>query len=260
MYYVSNRLKTAVNPRDIADRMQYRPEILEFHLVEEDLYNRKKELIDAIAYIQSQGVRVYLHHPMKLGNQTLDIISNYPEVRAFYRESCHILFELCSMYDIKCVLHCNYAQSDNSIQISDGITSLVKKEIENILTYGRDKFLWEDSIDGTFSFKNPQLFTHIIQPLHLPLVQDISHSFIALSGDNEKLLSVTKMIAPYVQYMHLVDSFGQSHDGLPLGKGLIQWDKIKQFTYGKDFIFEISLENVHNCSPMIQSANFYNSL
>ncbi|PGK51614.1 hypothetical protein CN918_27870 [Priestia megaterium] len=260
MYQVLNRLKTAVNQLDITDRMQYQPEILEFHLVEDDLYGQQKELAEAISYVQSKGTKVYLHHPMKTGNRTLDIISNYPDVRAFYQESCRILHEICSKNHIKCVLHCNYAQSDNSIHISHENTVKVKHEIESILTYGKHTFLWEDSINGTFSFKNPHLFSRIIQPLQLPLVQDVSHSFIALSGNNEKLLAITKQISPFVQYMHLVDSLGQSHDGLPLGEGLIHWNNIKPHTLHKDFIFEISLDNVHDCRPMIQSCAFYNSI
>jgi len=261
IHTVGNRVKTAVEEKQIQDRLQYQPEVLEFHLVEQDLYGeRKKKLQEAIEFVQSFGTKVYLHHPMKTGSHYLDIISYHPEVRSFYEESCRILHELCETYNIRCVLHCNYATSDKSIDIHTKNTTEVKKEIQNILSFSKQSFLWEDSITGVFSYKNPDLIEQVIKPLQLPLIQDISHSFIALEGDNERLLDVTSQISSYVQYLHVVDSMGKHHDSLVLGKGNIDWHTIKPFTVGKDFIFEINCENMLDCSPMIQSASFYNNI
>lgn len=261
IHKVGNRVKSAVIEKQIQDRLQYQPEVFEFHLVESDLYGEKrKELQEAIRHVQSQGAKVYLHHPMKTGSHYLDIISYHPEVRSFYTESSRILHEICAEHHIRCVVHCNYATSDKSIEINSENSQEVKKEIEKILSFGRNSFLWEDSITGVFSYKNPELIDTVIRPLALPLVQDISHSFIALEGDNKKLLDVTSTISPFVEYLHVVDSMGEHHDSLILGEGKIDWHNIKPFTVGKDFIFEINCDNMLDCTPMIQSATFYNNI
>ena len=53
-----------------------------------------------------------------------------------------------------------------------------------------------------------------------------------------------------------------SHDSLPLGRGKIDWTMVKSYVKNKDFIFEIDLKasNYLDCSPMIESAKYYNRI
>ncbi len=62
----------------------------------------------------------------------------------------------------------------------------------------------------------------------------------------------------YAKYFHVVDSMGKTHDGLPLGRGRIDWSMVKPYVYNKPFIFEIGLKEPHNdCTPMIESAEYF---
>lgn len=260
-YTVQNRLKTALDERQLENRLQYQPEIIEFHLTEETLFGDKRAYLEhTIERLQRMGIKVYLHHPMRHGGIPLDIISSIPGIREFYQLSCRILHEICLTHSIKCVVHSHYMESDTSSILTDSNILNVKDEIEAILEYAESSFLWEDSCGGVFSYENDSLFETIIKPLNLNLVQDISHSFISLKGDNQKLLSITKIIAPYVKYLHVVDSQGLHHDSLPLGKGRIDWNSLKPFTVHKDFIFEVSGKNHYDCSAMVESADYYNSI
>jgi len=250
------RLKTDTKEICIKNRLKYKPEIIEFHLEEHDL--KDIELLEGkIEQVKKAGAKVYLHHPMRVNGKFLDIISRDEEVKNYYDWSSKILGELCEIHDIHCVVHGNYADSDSSV-INEENTEKVKYRIQQILTLkGSDKFLWENSVTGVFSNKNEQLIDKIVSPLNLPLAVDISHTFISLKGNNEKLEKILIETKPYAKYYHVVDSLGESHDSLPLGKGKIDWEMVKPYIKDCPFIFEIGLVPPYDdCTPMIESANY----
>jgi sugar phosphate isomerase/epimerase len=255
------RLKTAMNPDQIQNRLKYNPEIIEFHLEEEDLY-QPEHIITNIQLLKSKGIRVYLHHPMKYKGQYLDIISSSREMRDFYNWSCELLAFICKQERIKCVIHCHYQYSESSNYTDLPKRREMSRRIEEILRICNESFLWEDTTRGIFSAQNPYLLSEIVKPLKLPLNIDISHSFIALHGDNAALEQHLEDYYHFAEYFHLVDSKGIVHDSLPLGKGSIDWRTVKSYVGDTDFIFEIDLKNSDymDCTPMIESANYYNSI
>jgi sugar phosphate isomerase/epimerase len=255
------RLKTALHPKQVENRMKYRPEIVELHLNEEDLY-QPEDIISVIKVFQSKGTTVYLHHPAKYKGKYLDIISSDKEMRDYYDWSCRELVMICQQEKVKCVVHCHYAQSESSYYNDHSTRVQLRKRLEGILPICEDSFLWEDTIKGIFSAQNPYLFQEIIEPLNLPLNIDVSHSFIALRGDNDRLKRHLDSAHPFARYYHLVDSNGEYHDALPLGKGKIDWNMVKSYVQDTDFIFEIDLKafDYLDCTPMIESARYYNKL
>lgn len=255
------RLKSALQPQQLQDRLQYHPEIIEFHLTEKDLVS-PGALITYIRECKSKGIRVYLHHPSKYKGQYLDIISESKEMRDYYDWSCKVLADICKQEQIKCIVHCHYAKSESSQYHPPAKRTEMRKRVEEILQFSDDSFLWEDTIQGIFSAENPFLLSEIVKPLHLPLNIDISHSFIALKGDNHKLQRHLETYYSFANYYHLVDSNGVQHDSLPLGEGRINWKMVKPYVKDKDFIFEMDLKdsNYVDCSPMIESVKFFNSL
>ncbi|WP_281884953.1 TIM barrel protein [Paenibacillus sp. YYML68] len=254
------RLKTNLKPSNIADRLQYNPSIIEFYLGETDLL--QPELIrERIRELQSKGIRVYLHHPPKVQGKRLDILSRDEEVRTFYHRSSEQLAMLCHEEDVRCVIHAHYSHTESSGRVGPSETRRMRDEIRSILEYGRDVFLWEDTIEGLFAYANPYLMEELVVPLNLPLNVDVSHTFISFRGDNDKLRQTLEQTHPYAQYYHLVDSFGLVHDSLPLGEGLIDWAMVKPYVADRDFIFEVGLAGDHSdCTPMIRSAEFFRSI
>ncbi|WP_428909744.1 TIM barrel protein [Niallia sp. Krafla_26] len=255
------RLKAALDWDQIEDRLKYNPEILELHVKEENLY-RPEEVVEVIRKVKGKGVKVYLHHPSRFKGQYMDIISSSREVRDYYDWSCKELAAICKQEQVKCVVHCHYAQSESSHFMDRDSRIKVRKRLETILSICGESFLWEDTTQGIFSAENPFLLEEIVKPLQLPLNIDISHAFIALKGDNEKLKHHLDQYSPYAQYYHLVDSNGEYHDALPLGKGKIDWLMVKSYIQNTDFIFEIDLKpsKYLDCTPMIESAKYYNQL
>ncbi len=253
------RLKSSLDRASLDNRLQYDPEIIELYLRTDDL--QQESLIrERIRELKQLGIRVYLHHPSRYAGKYLDIMSKEPGMYQFYRESTQQLVRICQEEGSKCVIHANYLHSDND-EISRERTIALRQEIDEILTYGRDVLLWEDSTEGLFCYTNPYLIDEVIVPLNLPVNVDVSHTFISFRGDNDRLREVLERTAPYAVYYHLVDSMGQFHDSLPLGQGLIDWKMVKSFVQGKEYIFEINLEGGHiDCTPMVESARYFDNL
>lgn len=250
------RLKGSLDQQSLDNRLCYDPEIMEFYLSAADLQH--PELIRArIRELKARGVIVYLHHPSRYQNTFLDIMTTNSELRQFYHDSTRQLVQICKEEGAKCVLHAHYVRSENA-EVSRERTIALREEIAKILEYGREEIVWEDSTEGLFCYSNPYLIDDLIIPLALPLNVDVSHTFIAFRGDNHKLREVLERTAPYATYYHLVDSMGLVHDSLPLGEGLIDWQMVKPFVEGKEYIFEINLVGDHSdCTPMVESAKYF---
>jgi sugar phosphate isomerase/epimerase len=246
-------LKCSYEPEQLYDRLRYKPDIIELHLHEDDLFKDKRnQLENTISMLLNLGYDVYLHHPTKYNGRYLNIIHEQKEDYLFYHLSTRILAEICLTHSIKCIIHPHYLPSATSSINSENNEKMVN-EMNQILTYGKDVFLWENSIHGLFTAENTNWFEEIVKPLHLPLAYDISHAFISFKGDNLLLLEQIKKLDSYIHYFHVVDSEGQKHDGLQLGTGLIQWEPILPFLMNRPYIYEIALKDKTNAVEMYES-------
>jgi sugar phosphate isomerase/epimerase len=257
MQYV--RLKCSTSLNAVNDRLSYQPEILEFYLTNEDLEDEAL-LLDRISYVQSKGTKVYLHHPMTYNGLPQDILDLDKKRRRYYLSSTEQLVRIGEQKGVKVIVHAHYADTVSSYHSTFANLVNMRIRIEDILSFGRNMILWENTIEGLFSYDNEKLIDHLIEPLNLPLVVDISHTFISFKGDNEKLAETLKRTYKYAHYYHVVDSNGKS-DGLSLGEGSIDFSMIYPYIANKDFIFEISLyPNFDDCTPMIRSVDYFNKL
>jgi sugar phosphate isomerase/epimerase len=150
------------------------------------------------------------------------------------------------------VIHPHYLQTPASTINKENKDKMVN-EINQILSYGKDVFLWENSIYGLFTAQNPNWLEEIVKPLNLPLAYDISHAFISFKGNNRLLLDQLEKLDSYIQYFHVVDSEGQKHDGLQLGAGRINWEPILPFLMSRPYIYEITLKDKTDAYEMYKS-------
>lgn len=259
-------LKCSTDRGQLEDRLVYRPQIVEIQLFERDIASPKL-IMETIKRLKENDVKVILHQPMKVNGKFLDILSNDLEVHHFYRRSCEILNEICYSEEIFCVVHPHYEIGDsgridtaNTMLLRDRSKDL-RNEIAGIRDITCDRFLWENSTTGIFSGENPYWLSEIVQPMNLPLCYDISHAFMSFGGDNDKLEKNIIDTFPFTFHYHVVDSEGSHvHDALSLGSGRIDWKRLKPYIIQRDFIFEIELPEYNDCTPMIQSATYFESL
>ncbi|QHE51727.1 TIM barrel protein [Pontibacillus sp. HMF3514] len=259
-------LKCSLDQAQIEDRLSYKPNILELQLFEADI-DDPEYIKNVIHDLHEKGVKVILHHPMKVNGKFLDILSEDKEVLEYYERSCRVLDEICYSEDIYCVVHPHYDDCDSGrIDPSNKKLMLdksneLKKALQKLRENTNDRFYFENAPVGIFSSMNPFWISHIIQPLNLPVCYDVSHSFMSLRGDNHKLEQDLKAAFPFTKHYHVVDSEGtEVHDALPLGNGGIVWGNLKPFIMQKNFIFEIDLPDYKDCTLMIDSAAYFESV
>ncbi|WP_251551549.1 sugar phosphate isomerase/epimerase family protein [Neobacillus muris] len=249
-------LKCSCQPEQLNDRLKYSPDIVELHLYEDDLFGAKRQQLEnTISMLTKKGIQVFLHHPTKYHGSYLNINHEREEDYLFYHLTSRILAEICLTYSIKCVIHPHYIVTDASA-VNKENTDKIVKEIQKIISYTGDVFLWENSINGVFTAQNPNWYDDVVKPLNLPLAYDISHAFISFKGDNDLLIKQIIQLDSHIQYFHVVDSEGKRHDGLPLGEGSIDWKPIIPYLLTRPYIYEIVLKDRTDASEMVESHNY----
>ncbi|RYM02213.1 hypothetical protein EWH99_11320 [Sporolactobacillus sp. THM7-7] len=145
-------------------------------------------------------------------------MSTNPEITDYYQWSCAFLSEICRQEQVRCVVHAHYSRTESSTACGRSASMKMKDRIERIIETNKDCFLWENT-RGLFSFTNPYFLSKIIQPLQLPLCFDVSHAFISVKGNNQKLLQIILRIHAYIHYYHIVDSAGTRHNAFLWERG-----------------------------------------
>jgi sugar phosphate isomerase/epimerase len=259
-------LKCSTEDSQFNDRLSQNPDIIEFHLIEEDLFGfNRKNLESKIKIAQDNGIIIYLHHPILFQKVWLNIIDDNSKFSSYYDLSTHILIEICTIYDIYCIIHPHYGLPGEDgyekidFRNSDNI-SKAKERIAYFESISNNRILWENSTVGYFSFENPDFFNDFVLDMKLSICFDISHAFISFKGDNTQLKEAIISTLPYTQYYHVVDSMGLEHDSLDLGTGNVDWTVLIPYIINKPYIFEINLKNLNFCNEMISSFRYLEKL
>nr|WP_198044841.1 sugar phosphate isomerase/epimerase [Lysinibacillus timonensis] len=254
-------LKGSTAPRQIENRLAQKGiDIYEFHLVEDDLFGKRlKELEFAIMKLKENGVKVYLHHPMRFQGIWLHINDETSITSDFYKLSTRILVDLCERYDCYVVVHWNYGILKNESvvehEISDkkSLLHTINRTIQFNEKYGKGRILWENGTKGIGAYRKDFILANLIVGTPLKLCFDISHAFISLNGDNNLLYKTIRMLQNNIHYYHVVDSKGKFHDSLVVGNGLIDFPRILPFILEQNYIYEIELANYLDCKEMLES-------
>ena len=78
-------LKASTDERQIRDRLQYHPDVFEFHLTEADFTaSGWQHFLKMVAWVQSQVPTVVFHHPMRFRGQRNELAMNPTKYPARY--------------------------------------------------------------------------------------------------------------------------------------------------------------------------------
>lgn len=231
-------LKGDIYPKQLFNRLSYKPDIIEFFLREEDILGPGRiRLEEAISFCQTLGIEVYLHFPMSYNGKDSSIILDDSENQAFYFFSLEVMAKIVKDYNIKCVVH--------PIRPDDSNLEESKLKLIELISYFMDKsdnlFLWENLTSG-FDLSDGSISDEVVHSLNPPLCFDVSHAFISNKGNNDELIRLLNKYKDKIEYFHVVDSMGEHHDSLELGKGKIDWERVKPFLKDKPYIYEIDLK------------------
>lgn len=260
-------LKAAADPEQLADRLQYRPQVFEFYTAAADFQPAAfKTLKAAVRFVQENSTaKIIIHHPMKYAGYHLDPLLDpelQPRAAEFLHASTDQLLDLAQELDVKILVHGGYGGETLIKQMPSlaAARATVLQRLTSLMHQADGHVMFENGVTPSFMYGDPQLDELIIQH-QLPLVCDLSHLFIGLHGDMALTMLALKRLAPLIQHYHLVDSLGQRHDSLPLGQGLIDWQRVLPVLNPRaTMIYEVPDERDATCGNMLRSYHYLRAL
>lgn len=253
-------LKGSIDDEQFLNRVKYQPDILEIHTFEEDFFGKRRLLLEErIKECEEKGIEVLLHHPIKYNGELNNIMDSRYEYSRYYDLSTRIMASILTEYGIKGVIHLMY-RGDVPKELTEEEYRKVRHRVKEYNRMSEGRFLWENSVK-TANLKEGDLLARLVKELDLNVCFDISHMYQALNGDNEKLIGKMAKYKPNIKHYHIVDSYGKVHDSLELGKGTIDWNRVKK-EINKDctYIYEIELEEYSDCKEQMNSWRYIKNI
>lgn len=263
-------LKAGAATEQLLDRLRYRPEFFEFYTQAADLEGEAfKKFKQAVTFVQRAVTpNVIIHHPMQYQGRHLDQLLDpvrQPEAYQFLQRSTDQLINLAYETGAKLLVHGGYGGQETQQLISEypslsAARETVFNRLDQLIAAGHGRVMIENGITPSFMYGDPQLDEQIIQH-QWPLVCDVSHVFIGLHGDMDLTALTLKRLRPLIQHYHLVDSMGQQHDSLPLGRGRVDWNRVLPLLNpGASMIYEVPDATDATCRNMLESYHYLRGL
>lgn len=263
-------LKGSSDRFQIDNRLQYQPAVYEFYTDTNDFTkDGYQHLYDAIQYIQSHGVhQIVIHHPMNYQGHHLDVVApekDYPQLYRFIETSTEQLIRLADEFNVQVLVHGGYAgpEVQHMVDLYPSVTAArqaVYQRLDRFQQAGGNHIMFENSIAPVFAYGDPQQEKEILSH-HYRLAFDTSHCFIKLHGSNKGLEKSLHHLGSSVVHYHLVDSMGQTHNSLPLGRGKIDWTRVLPLLNpAATSIYEIALKDPHDCHEQLVSHHYLRNI
>ncbi|KRL44350.1 sugar phosphate isomerase/epimerase family protein [Lacticaseibacillus manihotivorans] len=263
-------LKASTDEVQIQNRLQHHPDVFEFHLTEADFTPEGwAHFQEMVTWVQQSVPHVVFHHPMKWHGLRMELCVNklmFPQLYQFVMQSSRRLINYAKEVGAVALIHGGYGlhpgEHDFAKDWPDLATAqkVVLGRMLDFTATAPDNVVFENSLLPVFAYGDPE-FEERLLALQLPLAYDVSHAFIYVHGDNNKLIASMRHLRPFVKHYHLVDSMGKTHDSLVLGQGEVNWKRvIHAMNSNATSIFEINLKDQNNCEEMLASQWYLDSL
>lgn len=263
-------LKASADIDQLMDRLQYRPATFEFFTDADDFEPAAfKHLRKAVAFVTANVTpRVVIHHPMSYQGVHLDQLLDPQREAApydFLHRTTAQLLDLAADQNVRVLVHGGYGGTESAQLLTEYPSLTAAREavfsrLDELVRQADGRVVIENGITESFMYGDPQLDELILQH-HLPLACDLSHVFIGLHGNMELTMLALKRLKPQIKHYHLVDSLGQQHDSLPLGRGLIDWQRVlPALNPTASMIYEVPDETDDTCGNMLSSYHYLREL
>ncbi|MBM6411458.1 TIM barrel protein [Lacticaseibacillus paracasei] len=258
-------LKAGTDIVQIRDRLRYHPDVFEFFLTENDFSeNGWYHLREMTKLVHKSVDHIIFHQPMTWHGWRTGLSVNervHPDLYRFVIESSMRLIAYAQEVGALALIHGTY-DSFNYNYIKDWNSLMVSRTVClgrmcQISQMGGNNVVFENGIDQIFAYGDPS-FENLLLKLKLPLAYDISHTFIMVNGNNDKLMASLNHLASLIKHYHIVDSMGgKVHDSLTVGHGKIDWERVvPRMNDTASSIFEINLQNHSHCKEMLESYRY----
>ena len=220
---------------DAKQILTFKPKILEFHLAEKDFklpHNLKGKY----------NCRLVVHGPEYMGEQLHDLCSADEKIRKQSIDqvikTIELTKEISSFFNgqPKIIIHAGAMSLNQKLDkkmLADNLSKSVS-EIKMVLDNGPE-FLLENlppypwyfggQWKGNF-FMDADEIADFCHKKQIGLCFDLSHAALYCNAKNKDLAGFIKTILPYTRHIHFADGYGLDGEGMQIGEGDIDFDKV----------------------------------
>ncbi len=206
-------LKSSISNEQLMHRLKLNPKILELYLKEEDLSD-SSFLEKRIVELKNKGIEVFLHMPFF--EKSKSVLGGEDVSRVL--KQLKKLGSICTRHDVRAIIHITW---DDPVIAEKKIIANIK-ELKEFYDY----FFFENLCSY---YNKTEDILRISKSAGIKNVCiDLAHLYLVYK-DNSKLVNhIVEMQKKFNTYFHISDSDGFK-EGLSLGKGLIDFDRILPF-------------------------------
>ena len=232
---------------DLEEMLLYNPKVIEFHLAERDFQ------LGFIPKGQNPQALI-VHAPEYIGDRLLDLCSGNEEVRrasvAMVQRSIDLTVSIAPhFYGRPKVIAHPGAMSLNSKLNTNLLHQGLLRSLEEMDRKGIELFLenlppypwyFGGQWKGNF-FMDPEEIKSFCEETGLNICLDLSHAALFCNAKEGNLADFIRTVMPFVRHIHFADAYGLDGEGVQIGEGDIDLDRIMPlFTdYGGTWVPEV---------------------
>ncbi len=217
---------------DVTDMAQYRPNLIEFHLAEKDLYidfkpngYHKQELV--------------VHVPEYMGEELFDLCSENELIRSKSVQLLQKTIELTQSIALhfkgkpKIVAHpgamsLNIKLDKKALRqtLIKSITQIDTREVD-LLLENLPPYPWYfgGQWKGNYFIDADEIVT-FCEEMETKICFDLSHAALYCNAKGKNLTDYIQKLLPYISHIHFADAYGLDGEGVQIGEGDIDFDNI----------------------------------
>ncbi len=233
--YFRSQWGIKVRFHNLDQMMAIKPKTVEFHFTDEDLkYDFKPDKkYNAMLYIHApeyhfRSINDLCSSEKELRDEAIEImqetINKAREMKKYFRNvTPKIVFHPGGMsIDLIRNKHQLWKNLENSLKKLDkrGVELLPENLPPRPWYFGGQ---WVDNI-----FVDLDEIRAFCQKTHLKCTLDLSHAKLYYNLVGKNFYAAIKRLKPYVRELHIADAHGTDEEGLQIGEGDIDWNKIKE--------------------------------
>ncbi|MFC1822689.1 N-acetylneuraminate synthase family protein [Thermodesulfobacteriota bacterium] len=246
---------------DIDEMLSYKPKIIEFHLAEKDFQL-------GLRANGRRGQELIVHAPEYIGDRILDLCSGNHEIREKSVEMAQQTIDLTRSLTHqfkgtpKVIIHPG-AMSMNSKLNKTSLHSALVQSLNEIDREGIELLLenlppypwyFGGQWKGNY-FMDEGEIRSFCDETGTPICFDLSHAALYCNAKEKDLAELIKTIRPYIRHIHFADAYGLDGEGVQMGEGDIDLDRIMPLfdDYEETWVPEIWRGHLQNGRGFIEA-------
>lgn len=248
---------------DLLDIIEKKPRVVELHFSDEDVDHKFEPPAEPF------DQQLFVHAPEFSQSRLLDLCSTDEEVReraiTLMQRTVDKAVELRPHFtdSVSVVIHVGGMSMDEPISdrkylLRRAVDSFNRIEAKGITLLPenlppRPWYLGGQWFQNVFI--RPEEMVEFCQELNVGMTLDISHAQLYCNYSGESLYDFIQKCLPYARHLHISDASGIDGEGVQIGEGVVEWEKVTELLTRDDFTWvpEIWSGHLHNGAGFVEA-------